>query len=122
MKTTQGKVIAAFGALLSVSQQKIPSFAAFKLFRLKKALAEIVDFQAEQEQKIVEELGGSIDKMGRFHLPNDEKTNEYIEKHKELDALECEVNTERITMFMKEVPEISVSEMEALDEFIEWKE
>ena len=122
MKTKQGKVTVAFRAILNVAQQPLPSFAAFKLFRLKKALQEIIDFQAEQEQKITEELGGSIDAMGRFHFENDEKSKQFLERHKELDDMECEIGTERISMFMKEIPEISISDMEALDEFIEWKE
>ena len=122
MKTEQGKVTIAFKALLDISQKQIPSFAAFKLFRLKKALQEVIDFQAEQEQKMMEEIGGSIDSMGRFHFDNEEKSKEFIERHKEMDKLECEINIERMSMFMKEIPEISISEMESLDPFIDWKE
>ena len=41
---------------------------------------------------------------------------------KELEALACDVNIEKMTMFMKEIPELSMSDMEQLEVFIEWKE
>ena len=36
--------------------------------------------------------------------------------------MECEIDTKRIIMTMKELPDLSLADMEALDEFIEWRE
>lgn len=122
METTQGKAIAAYGTLAQLGRKTMPSFAAYKLFRLKKALSPMIEFQTEQEEKLVDELGGRITETGVILFAEKEKQAEYAKRHRELEALACEVETERIRMYMKELPEISPEQMEALDEFIEWKE
>ena len=122
MKTTQGKAVAAFSALNKMARRPMGSFAAYKLFRLKKALRDIVDFQAEQESKLLDELGGTYTEDGNGKFETTEKAEEFIERHKELENMECEIETERIVMYMKEIPEISLAEMEILETFIDWKE
>lgn len=122
MKTTQGKVVKAFNVLATMSSKPMNSFAAYKLFRLKKALTPVVEFQSEQEYKLIEELGGTIDQNGRIHIEDKEKQVEFITRHQELEKMECEIETEKISMFPKELPDISLSDMESLEEFIEWKE
>ena len=47
MQTTQKKAVAAYLALSMMARKPMNSFAAFKLFRLKKALADIVEFQSD---------------------------------------------------------------------------
>lgn len=122
METTQGKAIAAYGTLAQLGRKTMPSFAAYKLFRLKKALSPMIEFQTEQEEKLVDELGGRITETGVILFAEKEKQAEYAKRHRELEGLACEVETERIRMTMKELPEISPEQMEALDDFIEWKE
>lgn len=126
MKTTQGKAVGAMIAINRISNQKMPSFAAFKLFRLRKKLKDVAEFQGEQEEKLVAELGGTINDFGRVAWNNPEEKAkldaEYAKRHRDLEELECEIDTERITMTFKEIPEISPADIEALDEFIEWKE
>ena len=122
MKTTQGKAVASFSALTKMARRPMGSFAAFKLFRLRKALRDIVDFQTEQEQKLLEELGGAFTDEGNAKFDTTEKADEFVKRHKELENMECEIETERIAMYMKEIPEISLAEMEILETFIDWKE
>ena len=95
---------------------------AYKLFRLKKAVGLIVEFQSEQERKLIHELGGSVADSGAILIDDKEKRIEYAKRHKELEELECDVNIEKMVMHMKEVPEIAMQDMETLEEFIEWKE
>ena len=121
METTQGKAVAAFTALARLSQKQMNSFAAYKLFRLKKALAPVVEFQSEQEVKIVQELGGTVSESGAINLDG-EKRAEYFSRHKELEELKCDVSTEKLSMFMKELPDLTMADMESLDDFIDWKE
>lgn len=124
MKTTQGKAVGALIAINRISRQQMPSFAAYKLFRLRKKLKDTAEFQGEQEEKLVAELGGTIDDLGRVTFTENkaEKEVEYATRHKELEEMECEIDTERIMMTFKEIREISPADIEALDEFIEWKE
>ena len=126
MKTTQGKAVSALIAINRISGQKMPSFAAYKLFRLRKKLKDVAEFQSEQEEKLVEELGGKINELGNV-IWNDlsekaAKDAEYAKRHKELEDMECEIDTEKIMMTFKEISEITPRDMEAMDDFIEWKE
>jgi hypothetical protein len=122
METTQGKAVLAYTTLAQMSRKPMPSFAAYKLFRLKKALSPVVEFQSEQEMKLVDELGGKITEAGMIQIDGADKRKEYAEKHRELEAMACEIDLEKITMTMKELPELSVADMETLDDFVTWKE
>lgn len=122
METTQGKAVVAFTTLSRMSQKTLPSFAAYKLFKLKKALAPVVEFQTEQEVKLVEEIGGEISDKGAISFTEQAQREEFFQKHKELEELPCDVATEKIVMHMKELPDLSMADMDALDDFIEWKE
>lgn len=122
METTQGKAVNAYAALALMSRKQLNSFTAYKLFKLKKKLVSIVEFQSEQEQKLVAELGGTITENGAIQIEDQSKRMEYLEKHKELENLPCEVDGGKIALYMKEVPDISMADMEALEEFIDWKE
>ena len=121
MKITQREAVAAFVTLNQMSMKPMNSFTAYKLFRLKKALKDPVDFQAEEERKIATELGGEITEDGRLNLP-DGKLAMYKERRNELESLECEIDREKTEIHMKELPNISMADMEILEPFIDWKE
>ena len=93
------------------------------MFRLKKKLKDVVEFQTEQENAIVEELGGKVLENGSVLFDDKSKYPEFAAKQKELDEMECEVEgDEKIIMVMKEMPEMSIADLEALEPFIDWKE
>ena len=121
MKTTQQKAVVAFTTITRMGQKPMNSLTAYKFFKLKKALKDTVDFQAEQEMKIIEELGGSVTEAGEIKL-DDDKRAEFIEKHKELEELECEINSDRVEIKLSEIKDISLVDMETLEPFVEWKE
>ena len=121
MKTTQEKALNAYAALNKMAQRSMNSFTAYKLFKLKKALQDPVDFRIEQERKMIEELGGTMTETGQAVLEN-ESQKAFNEKVKELNALECEIEREKTVIFLAEIKDITLAEMEALEDFIEWKE
>ena len=121
MKTTQGKAISAFTTLAQMGRKPLNSLVAFKLFKLKKALAHVVEFQTEQEYKLIEELGGTVTESGAINLDR-EGVEKYREKHREMENTECEIDTQPVEMRISDIPEISVSEIESLEEFVDWKE
>ena len=122
METTQGKAVAAYATLNQMARKPMNSFTAYKLFKLKKALGMIVEFQSEQEVKLIKELGGQVAESGAILIDDKEKRIEYARKHKELEELVCDVNVDKMVMHMKELPEITMADMDTLEEFIEWKE
>ena len=122
MKTTHGTAVTALITINRIGQSPMPSFAAYKLFRLKKKLKDAADFQTEQETKLVEEMGGQIGERGKVNFDDPEKYIQFAEKQKELSDMEYEVEGEKIGMYMTELPNLSVGDMETLDPFIDWKE
>lgn len=121
MKTTQEKALNAYAALNRMAQRSMNSFTAYKLFKLKKALQDPIDFRIEQERKMIEELGGTMTETGQAVLES-ESQKAFNEKVKELNAMECEIEREKTVIFLAEIKDISLAEIEALEDFIEWKE
>ena len=122
MKSTQGKVLAAYTTIVRIGRKPMESKAAYKLFKLKKAMQDSVDFQAEQEEKFVTELGGEISAEGRIVFKDADKGAEYNGKRKALAEMECEIGIDKPLFNVRELPEISIAELETLDDFIEVKE
>lgn len=120
MKVTQGQVVAAYGVLNLMGKRQLNTGTAFRLFKLKKKLDDIVEFQAEQENSLAESLGGMIDN-GRLILPDD-KRSEYTEKHREITETECEIDIDRVPISLNEIPISTIEEIEALDPFISFTE
>lgn len=122
MKVIQGKVIPAMATINSLGQTSMKSATAYKLFRLKKAMETIIEFQVDQEQKIIDELGGEITQNGMVHFANQENGVKFAERRDELANMECDLDIEKQDIFMSEIPEISIAGIESLEEFINWIE
>lgn len=122
MKTTQKKAINAYRTIAKLSQQPMNSFTAYKMFKLKKALNDPFEFVSEQEKKFVDEIGGVINDEGRIVFKTVEDSEQYLKKRSELDETECDVNIKKTAFTLNELPDLSVADMESLDEFVEWEE
>ena len=120
IKTTHGKMVAAFNALVR-NRQKVKGIDAKKLFHLKSAMREHFEFYAEQERNIVDELEGTITEDGMVLIPDKEKRKEYGRKRKELDEMECEIDTEPVTIELVNNPWATLEDMEALEGFVEMR-
>ena len=116
MKITQGQAVSAYAVIKSMGRRQLQTGTAFQLFRLKKKLEDVVEFQIEQENNLAESLGGTIEN-GRLNVP-DERLKEYTERHKEISDTECEIDTEKVTLSIGEIPAITIDEIEALDPVI----
>lgn len=119
MKTTQKKVIEAYAALNQMGR-KVSGQTAFTLFRFKQQqLKPIVEFQGEEEAKLVEQFGGKITEEGRIIFAENEKRDEFLKEQRKLGEMECDVET--IEIRMTDVPEITMQEIETLDGLIIFK-
>ena len=118
MKSTHGKALKAYLTLQAMGSKQIPSSTAYKLFKLKKALLDVVEFQTEEEKKLVDECGGTITENGTIIIEDAEKRKEYAAKYKELEQMECDVEYNQIKLSSAEIKEMSINEMEALEDFV----
>ena len=121
MKTTQGNAIKAYILLQRIGNEPKNKALLFKLFRLKKALKEIIDFQSEQEEKLIKECNGTFDENGRASFESDEDKRKYYEEHKELEKLECEIDLEKAEVDVNDFDGLTLDIMEIFDPFFEFK-
>lgn len=117
MKTTMDNVLSAFGALNRVRNQ-VRGKTALDLFHLKNMLKESVDFQVEEEQKLVDEYGGLITDAGSIIIADKEKRAAFLKARKELGEMECEVKTDPVRVDLDKNPDITMEDIEQLDGFV----
>ena len=117
IKTTQQKVITAYTTLTAL-RKKVRGKEALDLFRLKNALQTNIDFQAEEEGKLVADFGGKVTDGGQIIIEDPEKRAEFQKAMAELGAMECEVAADPVKVSLDRNPDINLGEIEALDGFV----
>ena len=120
IKTTQGKVLDAYAALNRI-RQRVKGHDALHLFHMKNKLQENIDFQTEEEKKLVDEYGGVITEAGQVLIDDKEKRLAFREEYRKLNEMECEVDTEVLVLNLDRNPEITLEDIEQLSGFIDFK-
>ena len=115
--TTMDKALTAFGALIRVRNQ-VRGKTALDLFRLKNALKENVDFQVEEEMKLVNEYGGAVTDTGAIVIADKGKREAFLKARKELGEMECDVEGEPVRVDLEKCPDITMEDIEQLDGFV----
>ena len=115
MKTTQKRAVEAY-AVLNQMGRKVTGKTAFTLFRLKRKMKEIVEFQGEEEIKLVEKHGGRLTEDGRIIFDDAEMKTAFQIEQRKLGEMECEI--EPVMLKDDEIPQITMAEIEALDGFV----
>lgn len=114
---TQQQALTAYAILMGMGK-KATGEAAFSLFRMKQKLREIVEFQAEEEQKLVDKLGGKITETGQIIFAGDDEKRAFIEEKKKLGEMKIDPSIEPVRIAPDKIPEINMDEIEALQGFI----
>lgn len=116
-KQTQQQALTAYAILMGMGK-KATGEAAFSLFRMKQQLRDIVEFQSEEEAKLVDKLGGKITESGQIIFAGDEEKRAFIEGKKKLGSMEIDPAIEPVRIAPDKIPEINMDEIEALQGFI----
>ena len=119
IKTTQQKVITAYTTLTAL-RKKVRGKDALDLFYLKNALQTNIDFQAEEEAKLVADHGGKVTDGGQIIIEDPEKRASFQKAMGELGAMECEIKAEPVKVSLDRNPDITLGEIEALDGFVKF--
>lgn len=120
IKTTQGKIMTAMGALGRI-RQRVKGHDALNLFHLKNVLQEHVDFQAEEERRLVDEYGGKVTETGVVLIADDDRRKEFQEEYRKLLEMEVEVKTGAIVLPLDRNPDITLEDIDQLQDFIIFK-
>ena len=83
---TQGQALKAYTALMGMGKKAVGK-AAFALFRMKSQLKTVIDFQAEQEQNLVEKNGGKITEDGKILFAEVDQRKAFATERAELEKM-----------------------------------
>jgi predicted nucleotidyltransferase component of viral defense system len=119
IRTTQQKVIAAYTTLTAL-RKKVRGKDALDLFYLKNRLQENIDFQAEEETRLVADHGGKVTDGGQIIIEDPEKRAAFQKAMGELGVMECEIKAEPVKVSLDRNPDITLGEIEALDGFVKF--
>ena len=125
MTTTMGKVINAAAVITRLNVVRMKNTAtARKLFSLKKLLQPEFEFYAEEEKKLIDELGGTVTEDGAILFADQaEGLRKLAEGRKELQATECDIPIDTPIIFRdNEGIQVSGDELEILEGLAEFKE
>lgn len=120
MKTTQEKVLTAYSALTRI-RKTVRGVTALDLFHLKNQLQENIDFQSEEEMKLIDEYGGTVTGDGLVLIADEEKKKAFAKAMAELRKMEVEIKADMPTVNLEKNPEITMEDIEQLHEFINFK-
>ncbi len=120
MKTTQGKVLNAYAAMARI-RRKVKGKDALGLFHLKNLLQENIDFQGEEEMKLVDEFGGQVTQEGTVLIADDEKRAAFNKAITDLREMEVEIKADAPVISLDRNPEITMEDIEQLHEFIKFE-
>ena len=120
MVTTQEKALKAYTAIGKV-RNKVKGKAALALYKLKRELQVNIDYQVEEEKKLVEEYGGIINDRGFIEIQDADKRAEFAKAYAELNATECSIDSEPVTVNMDNCPDITLEEIESLAGFVNFE-
>ena len=116
----QGRIVEAIGAI-SRLRKMAKGADALALFRLRNALQEHVDFQAEEERKLIDEYGGTILENGMIRIKDAEKRAKFSEEYRKLLNLEVEIKADPVTINVSKLPEITLEDIEHLNGIVNFK-
>ena len=116
----QGRIVEAMGAI-SRLRKMAKGADALALFRLRNALQEHVDFQAEEERKLIDEYGGTILENGMVRIKDADKRARFNEEYRKLLNLEVEIKADPVTINVSKLPEITLEDIEHLNGIVNFK-
>lgn len=121
MNITQKQAVAAYKALEKLSDQPMGWKTSYWVMKLKKKLKLQNDFQNECERKLVEKYKPTILANGRMKLETAEKAREFDAEWAEIGNIELtDLKFQKIVISEFENLKLSPSDIEALEEFVEF--
>ena len=121
IETTHGRAYSAFLAANQI-RNMVTGIDALHVFQLKNKLKEAVEFLSEEEMRLVQESGGTVTDGGMVIIPDAGKKAEYLKSRKELDEMLCEIDMEPITIMIDRCPDVTVEQIEMLNNFVIFRE
>lgn len=116
----QQQALTAYTTIIGLGKRATGK-SAFALFKLKSRLKELVDFQSEEEMKLIEKHGGKLEENGFVTFKNDEEKAKFVEERRELANMDIDPEIAPVRIDPEQIPDINIDEIEALNGFVEFE-
>ena len=118
----QSKIVKAYRALAALAETDIPLRASYQIFLLKKILEPHYLFQAEKEKKMLDGLGGIVNKDGAIKFKQADAVNKFKNTIKELGDIDVEIDFEPVILDMNQMEDLKMkaNDIECLDGFVKF--
>ena len=123
----QSKVIRAYKSITTLYEQKLPLTISHKLWMLRQKLTPTWEFQNEKEQEVIRKYNPTIGEDGSVSFKDNDEAikfrDEYLKTCNELADLDVDIdNDKKIVLKLDDKLELSVEDIEALSEFVDFEE
>lgn len=123
----QFKIIRAYKSLSRLYEQKLPLTVSHKLWMLKQKLDPTWEFQNEKEQEVIMKYEPQVSENGQVTFKSDDEAmrckEEYIAVCKELADIDVDLDDfQKISIALDDKLELSIEDLEALSDFIDFTE
>lgn len=118
----QKKIVGAYKAMESLYRQHMPLREARKIFNLRMALQPAINFQSEEEKKMLEEMGLALEFGGYVNFKSEDQQKAYFQRVEEIGETEADLEIDPVALPKLDGIQISAEELEALEGFVEFTE
>ena len=127
MNIKQSKIVRAYKALEKTSGQKLPLKISHKLWSLAKLLEPHVNYQKEKEQEVLDKYGKFMNADGSFNFKDEETMRAFAEEMNDtIDRAGEEdvelIDYEKVVLKTDSGLELSIEDIDALSDFVEFEE
>lgn len=120
MKIEHYKVMAAIKALYDIGDKELPASVSFNLFKIRRKLMPVYEFQAEEENKLVAKYGVD-DGNGKKQIKSVEGKMALEKFINEINSQMEEIDYEPVDMKLPDI-NMSIDQFEVLSNFINFTE
>lgn len=91
------------------------------LYQVRKELTPHYEFQVQENKRLLEQYNGQYDaNTNKINFETAELAQDFQREHNDLDNLEIELNVIKPSLSLKDIPNITVHQIETLEDFIEF--
>ena len=115
------EIINAYKALDSLTSQRLPLPASYKLFKLRAEMQKIYDFRLEEEQKLFDQFKPTMEEDKRLRFATTEDREQFDERIAALNDMEDDT-IQPIEIPLLDTIELTTDEIQSLSSIIRFAE
>lgn len=116
----QEKYVNAYKVIRKYESEKMPLDISYGLFKVKKILQDQWDFEVAKEQEIFDRYNPVIDDNGNFRFESAEDQTNFAKEISDLLSMEVDEDFDKVKINFDNKIEMSLSDIEALSDFVEF--